>query len=199
MRIVILMPWRPDGSTWRSRNFDLASAQAASLGYPVYTGSTDDEPFSIGRTWNRLAERAGDWDYAVRWAADFLLDDPHEQVHAAIEHPGDYVCCFNANRDLNAAETTRMHNGEPAPGGTSRLRFGGPNVVTRRLWDTTGGFDERFTGWGHEDRDFVDRAERLFGPRRRVPGRMLNLWHPRKVKGDPYWEARHANRKLRHG
>src|SRR5690606_19624942 len=147
----------------------------------------------IGRTWNQLADEAGGWDLLIRWGADFLLENPTQQVRAAIAQlrgRDGYVSCANEAHRQTKDEAKR---------GTLRYRgpatFGAPSVVTRNLWETVGGFDERFGGWGHEDRAFLHGAELLFGGRRRVRGGQCVLWHPRASKRSPdaYMGRRGAN------
>lgn len=190
---VILIPFRGDGG-WRSRNFELVHAQASRLGWPVHVGDSGDEPFSIARTWNQLANEAGGWDRAVRWAADFLIEDLSSVVDA-VERCEHYTFAFDHVTKLNEVETTKAHAGGQLPTRDDKVPFGGINVITRELWDTVGGFDPRFLGWGHEDRAFVHAVEVLFGARHRVPGRMFNLWHPRGDNRN-YWARRHCNLKL---
>lgn len=50
--------------------------------------------------------------------------------------------------------------------------------VTRDLFGSCGGFDERFRGWGDEDNDFHDQLSRI-APVEREPGLMVHLAHPR--------------------
>jgi len=40
-----------------------------------------------------------------------------------------------------------------------------------------GGFDERFSGWGHEDRAFAFTAEKLLGPPYRRYHNIYHIWH----------------------
>lgn len=191
MTTVVLMPFRGDGG-WRDRNFEVAYAQASSLGYPVHVGDSGDEPFSIARTWNLLADRP--WDRAIRWAADFVMVDT-ASILRAVESDHHYVFGFDQVSTLNGAATEIVHRHGPRSFPRSPLPFGGINVVSRAMWDDVGGFDERFIGWGHEDRAFVHAVETLWGPRVRVPGHMLNLWHPKRRQrpNDAYFARQTEN------
>src|SRR5690606_20504372 len=133
---------------------------------------------SIGRTWNRCASERP-WDRAIRWAADFVMLDP-SSVLRALEVDHHYVLAMDVCSTLSGDQTEAVHLYGPKWFPPTGLPFGGVNVVSRAMWEDVGGFDERFVGWGHEDRAFVHAVEVLHGPRARVPGHMLNLWHPKR-------------------
>jgi hypothetical protein len=188
-RAVVVIPYRGTDK-WRREAFSKVHAQARTLGLRVIVGDSGDEPFSIGRTWNRLAVDAGEWDY--------LLEDPR-QVLAAIR--------ALEGRDGYVSAASRAHRQTPLEAKRRIVRyrgpatFGAPSVVTRTVWESVGGFDERFTGWGHEDRAFLHGVELLFGKRARVPGGQCVLWHPRAPRGgdDAYMGRRDANLELWRG
>lgn len=189
---VVWMPFRGDGA-WRDRNFDVAYQQAESLGFQVWVHDSGDDPFSIARTWNQLGERDG-WDRAIRWAADFVMVGTAPILEAlAVDHH--YVFTFDQVSTLDGSQTRRVRRRGPEPYPTSRLPFGGINIITRSMWEDVGGFDPRFLGWGHEDRAFVHAVEVLHGPRVRVAGHMLNLWHPKRRQrpNDEYFRRQEAN------
>jgi glycosyltransferase involved in cell wall biosynthesis len=77
--------------------------------------------------------------------------------------------------------------GMPQPlaydGQTFRTSEGGSVWVEAELYRAIGGHDERFRGWGWEDREFW---ERLSGATTvgRLPGRLLHLDHPRPAMAD---------------
>lgn len=189
-KTVIWVPYRGDNGGWRDKNFAAVMPQVRStakeLGAKVFVGDavSDNpaEPFSIARTWNLLGEMSDDigWDKAICWGADFLLVDPVTSLREALSRGGHYVFAFNKVSTLNRAQTLEVHRNGPKAFPQSTLPFGGVRVITRRLWETVGGYDPRFSGWGHEDRAHVHGVEILFGQRTRVPGHMLNLWHPKK-------------------
>lgn len=196
-RAVIVIPYRGT-DRWRREAFARVHAQARTLGLRVVVGDSGDEPFAIGRTWNRLAVDAGEWDYLVRWGADFLLEDPRQVLAAirALEGRDGYVSAASRAHRQTHLEAKRRIVRYRGP-----ATFGAPSVVTRTVWESVGGFDERFTGWGHEDRAFLHGVELLFGKRARVPGGQCVLWHPRAPRGsdDAYMGRRDANLELWRG
>ena len=55
---------------------------------------------------------------------------------------------------------------------------GGSLVIHRDAWEKSGGYDERFKGWGGEDRAFALVLETLVGDSFRYPAPIYHLWHP---------------------
>ena len=68
---------------------------------------------------------------------------------------------------------------------------GGCVIVHRDAWEQVGGYDERFRGWGGEDRAFAMALETLVHPGFRYPAPIYHLWHPTPVNerfGQPDWK-----------
>jgi hypothetical protein len=63
------------------------------------------------------------------------------------------------------------------------------NVISREHFDTVGGFDERFIGWGGEDDAFSCAVNTLCGRFSNIDGKVFHLWHP------PASRVAHPNRK----
>lgn len=57
-------------------------------------------------------------------------------------------------------------------------------IMPREAFITVGGMDERFRGWGGEDRAFLMALDHLWGPHQNLPGQILHLWHPRIIAGE---------------
>ena len=52
-------------------------------------------------------------------------------------------------------------------------------LMRRSAWETVGGYDERFIGWGYEDNSFQLALDVLVGRHVRVhEGRGIHMWHP---------------------
>lgn len=80
---------------------------------------------------------------------------------------------------------------------------GGCIWVTSDLFERVHGFDERFEGWGGEDRDFYDKVT-AFAPIVRLPGVFLHLFHERApeihawAKSGGLWQNNYVkNREVR--
>jgi predicted glycosyltransferase involved in capsule biosynthesis len=58
-----------------------------------------------------------------------------------------------------------------------------------------GGFDERFRGWGWEDRAFFIACDTLCG-HDRISGPVRHLWHPRSPEKNPDSSEYQAGRAL---
>jgi tetratricopeptide (TPR) repeat protein len=65
---------------------------------------------------------------------------------------------------------------------------GGCIWVDTRLYHEIGGHDERFEGWGDEDREFWDRLTQRT-PVTRLDGRLLHLYHARDFAQQPGFRA----------
>jgi hypothetical protein len=198
---VVLVPFRGDAGGWRDRNYAAVRPYLEDLPYHLEVGDSGASPFSISSTWNALAVSAGEWDLAVLHGADLWVDPARivESVAMAARDPDvGMVYAFTHAWRLTRAETTRFHRGARK---FSRVRtvgsfYGGVRVIRRALWEEAAGFDERFVGWGHEDRAFAHVTGILSSGHRRVHrGTMANLWHPRRhqTPDDPYFGHQAAN------
>lgn len=194
MSTVVWVPYR--ASKERDRIFKRVLPRIKALGYPVVIADSGHRPFSIANTWNLCAAESGDWTRAIRWGADFAIQDP-ESVHLAVAASKDFphVKAFERATKLTMAETKAWLGGEPVHLHESALPFGGPSVITREAFETVSGYDPRFVGWGHEDRAFIHSLHILCGPTMSVPGRMIMLRHPGRahLPDDPYYANQAKN------
>jgi hypothetical protein len=192
---AVLVPWRTDHGP-RAAIYRRVRAQMEELGWPIIEADSGGQPFSIAATWNRAFEACDD-DVVVQWGADFLLEDVNTLRIAVLlaEAGRPYVYAFDRVTKLSLGETTLVLRGRRPPRRDDKPPFGGVRAVRREVWEA-GRYDERFVGWGHEDRAFV-HAMRINGyERTRVPGRMILLRHPGRStakRGDAYYANEAAN------
>lgn len=186
--IVVLVPYRADGGHRDRLWSHLLRVFWPQFGFPVCVGTHDD-----GGRFNRSAAlnaAAGQqaWDFAVIADADTWV--PRAQLDAAL------ALCADNGRLTSALsgviELDRRCTDALLAGGALGFTDLGVAavraeelavqssmlVVSRRLWDDVGGFDERFAGgWGGEDNAFWRACSIMGGAPNRVPGFAFHLWH----------------------
>lgn len=85
---------------------------------------------------------------------------------------------------------------------------GGLVILSRKAWETVGGIEPRFSGWGGEDVAFGFALELLVGKPHVGNGRLIHLWHEEQGPKRPmseislklvglYQEARYSPAKMR--
>lgn len=194
MRTVVWIPYRETRD--RGPLFRKVYANAEQAGYPIIVADSGHEPFSVANSWNKCAAESGDWDVAIRWGADFIIDDIasiHAAVEATVEY--DYVHAFDKVTKLSMGETRKfLRTGEYRARNDLRP-FGGISAITRDAFETVGGYDTRFIGWGHEDRAFRYCLNQLCGPEHSVEGRMVMLRHEGRahLPAEQYYQYQQYN------
>ena len=202
MSAAFLVPRRA-GDEWRDGLWEYARAWWADHGIEPIEGHHDKGPFNRGAAINRAAREAGKQDFYVIIDGD-ALPRRFEQVTAAIERAGAtgrLTLAYDRYFALNRRGTTEVLNGySGAWEKFVRLRMKGHVssciVVPAALWKRAGGFDERFKGWGFEDRAFWLACNVLAGGVERVPGGVFHLWHRRSPERDKTLPDYRANRDL---
>lgn len=175
MRVVVLVPRRPDGGRrdaiwawvreWLERQHP---------DWAVYEGTDVGDVFSMSTARNNAARDAGDWDVAV------ILDADTIAAPGAVEQA---VLQAHTTRKLVVAGDTRMRMDKtssdrilagghwfPRPEGARHPKgnvidetcYGEPSsgvlAIGRPLWDATGGYLESLHGWGWEDLAFITQC-----------------------------------------
>jgi hypothetical protein len=205
--VVVLVPRRADGGR-RDRLWAYCRDWwARSVDVPIFEGHHDEGPFNRSAAINRAAKAAGDWQMAVIVDSDTIPEVG--QLQGAVNHArltNQMVVPFNDRRELTAGETERVLHGEPLAanmGSPYPPAVSGVAVVSRRLWDVVGGFDEGFVGWGYEDTHFGEACERTGGRIVQIPGPLWHLHHDKSPDATlkssiaqankRHWEASHVS------
>jgi hypothetical protein len=186
----ICVPWRSDNGgprddlwrftqDWWQKNFPRC---------PIVTADVEGELFRRAWACNAAVRLAGDWDVYVIADADTIMLD-HSSVQEAVNTArGNKVLCYaheyrwmlgpqDTSYLLSHGHWTRVL--DPETTGPHFNTYSGVLAVGTPLWDTVGGFDERFEGWGYEDWGFMWACS-TFGTLLRAHGECAHLWHPRK-------------------
>lgn len=152
---------------------------------------------------------AGDWskgealaDAAARATHDvFVLADadslvPPDILHDAVRRVAGGASWVMPHRRVyrfDRAATEAVYGGaEPAANPAwckDRPPYGGVvgggiTVLSRATWDTVGGIDPRFVGWGGEDIAFGWALETLCGPGVHLGSPLFHLWHRQEHQGE---------------
>lgn len=216
----VLIPYRPD--PWRRRLLNIVMRHYRRGGYPVVLGQGEHPgPFNRSAKVNEARRLA---DYAapdgVRYPTLIVADGDVlpdlDALAKAVElsrGSGTLVYPFEEWRALDKRFTRRIvaEEARRAPlddlGGprwheaTTRTypSLSGAFAIPTALYDAIGGFDERFEGWGWEDRAFYEAAITMGGIDRapRLPGDLWHLWHPKSAEKDPTAEPYRRGRALR--
>lgn len=168
---------RRAGQADRDAIWEFLAEKWAGYGWPVVIGhhDADEGPFNRAAATNRAAVAAGDWELGIIIDADVWVEP--WQLETAIENARRTDRLSYAHTPwwgLSATATNRILDGSLAfdPKRWTRSSFYEKKtplsnstcmVVTRRLWDETGGYDERFQGWGAEDWAWFDVCSTLRG------------------------------------
>ena len=130
--------------------------------------------YNRGWAFNIGAGEAADAEYLFLLDSDVLL--PHDSLNRALERMRSGV------RVLRPYTEALFLNPENA-GNVFLNPMGLCLWIRSDFYRHVGGHDERFRGWGWEDREFWERIER-YTPIDRLPDRIVHQHHPRRVMDD---------------
>lgn len=139
-----------------------------SLPNPAYNNRAERAPFSVSRALNDAAKHArGDVfllfgaDHVpdpalLTWARGRVAHHPWVRLHDHVLYASEAATQLMLHeRRLFTESADWTHHSAPCPGVLA---------LTRTAFETAGGMDERFQGWGYEDTEFLSRMIKL------VPG-----------------------------
>lgn len=170
--------------------------------WPVCVADSGDGPYNRSAARNVAAAQAGPVDVLVFANADTTFREPAEMA-AAVAHAsvGGWVLCESYVETSQAWTVAALGSDPGAPlddptaPGYDRLVSESPagwQVLPRVWFEDVGGWDEGFgSGWGWEDKAFMNAVDVLCGSHVRV-GWAVHLWHPRGRELSP--RANGANR-----
>lgn len=207
MKISILVPYRPGGPdrrrlwSWVEARYRLLFPEAEMIVSADANGEDSTEPFNHPQAINMCADQAtgdvlvvADSDTgfslaplmkACRIAYDkgdwFVPQTYHQLTEAATEH---ILACDPGQYEFEESPETSWtgHGSSVAP----------IVVLPAHAFHKVGGYDERYPGWGSDDRAFSIAMNTLWRPYKRWAGASYHLYHSR---GDCAFDS---NPKLTH-
>ena len=182
--ISVLIPFKPDGAA-RSRNWDWLQKRYERLlpGAEICIGDSDITPYCRSAAINAAARIASRNIFLIA-DADIAFDQ--WQIESAFKLFSRYpwVFPFSGTHFLYEEQTDELVKKDPAIYMTDMNLKGygyyGNSLselflIPRNNFQKVGGFDERFKGWGLEDRAFAASVDAICG----AHGRLKNseIWH----------------------
>lgn len=187
MTVPVLVPYRSDNGH-RDRLWKwLRTYYWEALPYRIVEGESPDGPFNRAAAVNAAAQSAGDWTVAIIADADTWVT--RQQLTAAISlarSSGRLVSALTCVVELSQETTDNLLGGgmiDPRVFTFDVIRTdqtvteSSMLAVPRTLWDSVGGMDEAFTGWGGEDGAFWIACRILGGEPLRIDGPAWHMWH----------------------
>lgn len=193
-RLAVCVPWT-GGDTWRQRSLEWCLDYWRGLGLPVFVGAD-----TTGGRWpNRSAARndavrqaraTGDWECLFLADSDTFVrpDQLWAAAHLSVERT-QLVLAFTDYLRIAERESSLLLDGQVPEAKWSRTarrratvwksHASGAVMVPADVWDSVGGFDERFLSWGGEDRAFWLACNTIHGQADRIDGPAWHWWHPK--------------------
>lgn len=187
MKISVLIPYKPDHGR---RDFLWKNVkQRYQRLFPeldICIGRDESKIFNRSKAINQAAKKAKGDIFIITDADVVFNKDLIKEIGANIhKHP--WIIPFkNGYRLTKKASDKLIENGlkgkvQIDPGDIERIEGGlGAlmNVVTKKCFQKVSGFDERFKGWGPEDKAFFESLETICGHHFRMDQDIYHLWHP---------------------
>jgi hypothetical protein len=194
MNVVVVIPWRSKGDAYREANFQhvldyLINADVGEV--LVCDDGATRGPFNRSAAYNAGRRHRPDADCYVWHEADMIVPVPQLRaaVRLATASPG-LVVPFNTYAYLSKAGAAEVLEGASPFGAVAEYKMGdgrsvgAVGVTSSATLTAVGQWDEKFKGWGYDDRAMCRAFQVATGrDTRYAPGYGFHLWHP------PAWEA----------
>lgn len=196
--ISILIPYLPDQGP-RDELFEIVLRYWGEVlpAAEIVVGTNMEEPFNRGAARNDAFKNSSG-DTLIIADADTLIprDQIYDALHLIISGEAPWSIPYTVYYNLLEEETKEITEDfsiyikEPTRWEHRLLEsVAGILVLPRAAYVEVNGYDERFRGWGGEDRAFDFALDALWGKKVRLEGFIEHLWHPR---GDadfsqPFW------------
>lgn len=182
--VAVLMP-SFGTCKYRKENEELVLRWYADRGFRVFLGEDDATTgfFSRARAINRAARTAFRTHPHLNvfvLADNDLIPSPTHFI-SALEQANDWSCVTPHITTLHTSHTGRMQLLHKNRTYLYRPRESGSRsyvVIRRSVFDHINGMDEKFEGWGPEDKAFLLNIHRQLGGVLELDGARVHLWHP---------------------
>ncbi|HEX3046211.1 MAG TPA: galactosyltransferase-related protein [Bacillota bacterium] len=189
MKISVLIPFHSDGGGIRDKIFNLVKKRYETLmpDVELVIGEDDGEPFNRARARNKAAAKATGDLFILADADIFFGAKLIDKIKTIVDfYP--WIIPYSRGYKLNPVYTRfvistgelqipkTLRSGDVLENCTALGGF--MNVMSRQAFQTVGGLDERFMGWGPEDLTFTMALDTLVGKHFQMNETIFHLWHP---------------------
>jgi glycosyltransferase involved in cell wall biosynthesis len=195
MSISAVIPFRATGG--REHLLEVVTSHLSDFVDELIVCDDEGEVFSRASSINLGAKQA-DGDVLLICDADLVVPLDQLEAAAALAEDG-MVVPFSHIVNLTREQTAAVVRGadvEAQRGRPTLAGDGGACLIDCITFDTVGGYDPRFRGWGHEASAFVAAVDTLVDPVRRTEGLAYHLDHPadrNRPSANEALGARYAN------
>lgn len=200
MKISVLIPFKPDHG-WRDFLWDHVKRRYELLmpKLELCLGLDESEPFSRARAINKAARKAKGDIFIIADSDVIFAPELITKIKSCIhQHP--WVIPFKYGYRLTYKTTIRLLEQKlpkkievgPQDILNQDLNRFSPgalmNAMTRSSFEAVAGLDERFQGWGCEDRAFAMSLNTICGNYFKMDEKIYHLWHKfgGSIKTDEY-------------
>lgn len=200
LRTVIVVPFRDKGTDpHRKPNAEHVIEYLSNLGLGeillIDDGRGGSQPFNRSAAYNRGRDRRPDADVYVWHEADMIVppDQLRDGILLAAAAPG-LVVPFTTYLYLSQTDSAMVkHSGRPLSACNPEYAMadgrsvGAVGITSAQTMLRVGHWDERFEGWGYDDRAMAHAFNVVSGPIRYIDGPAHHLYHrPGWSISDPF-------------
>jgi hypothetical protein len=190
-KLGIAIPWRPQPSRIYAFNAIVEKYKKDFVDVPIYYGDFPSERWNVSGSRNLATQEAFDagCDVVLVSDADFFMppmaimegaEKALKRQKMVIPFSNLYFCDEAISKKLIEGDIELNLVGRYLP--VYRRQVAGSNILTRQVFETMNGWDERFNGWGYEDVAFVIAHETLIGDVIRINNYAGSLYHDDRDK-----------------
>ncbi|MGW4928785.1 hypothetical protein ACWEOH_06490 [Agromyces sp. NPDC004153] len=194
MTDTLVIPWRPSPSRLYAFRRVVAWYSQILPAFRIVALDTGDDLFSLSRIRNLAVTRASTADDVIVISDADTLPEPEPLMAAIAAAPrsGRVHLPYTAYHWLGPTGTAQLAAGRALEDCDHELvhdACSGVYVTTRRTWESHGGQDERFRGWGFEDSAWYLAHQTLLGaPPKRHEGVVYALHHSVERRDGPQYD-----------